>query len=216
METNKNHTLVIGITGGIGSGKTTVAKIIADNGFIVISTDDKAKELMTDNLEVMKKIIEVFGGEVYLPDGSLNSPFLSSMVFGTDKNSKRNLEKLNSIVHPPVIDFMIEEVKRLEEAGEPFVFIESALIFEAGLEEGFDYIIVVDADEEYSVERVSEKTGMSPEEVRMRIEMQMSRDEKKGLADFVIENNGTEVELASSVKSLINIIKYLKPPEISE
>jgi dephospho-CoA kinase len=213
MKNSESATIVIGITGGIGSGKTTVSKIIAEEGYIVISTDDKAKEMMTDNFEVMKKIIDEFGVEAYLPDGSLNSAFLSNLVFGADEVSARNLEKLNAIVHPPVIDFMIEEVKKYEEVGEPLVFIESALIYEAGLDEGFDYIIVVDTDEEFSVGRVAERTGMTHDEVKMRISMQMPREEKKRLADFAIENNGTHDEIVQSVKSLLNIIKYLKPPE---
>ena len=210
MEETQSNTLVIGITGGIGCGKTTVTQFISELGYIVISTDEKAKELMVTDEIVKNKIIQAFGSDSYNSKGTLNSKYISDLVFGkTDEHTKR-LAQLNSIVHPPVIDYMIEEVQKYEEKGEPLVFIESALIYEAELEEGFDYIIVVDSTEENAIQRIIHRTGMTDELTRLRMKQQISQQEKKQLADFVIENNGTIDELKNAVKSLMNIVKNLK------
>ncbi|OGU11103.1 MAG: dephospho-CoA kinase [Ignavibacteria bacterium GWB2_35_12] len=210
MEVIQEGTLVIGITGGIGCGKTTVSHFISELGYIVISTDEKAKELMVTDFNIKNKIFRAFGSESYNSDGSLNSQYISDLVFGkTDEHTKR-LSQLNSIVHPPVIDYMIEEVQKYEEKGEPLVFIESALIYEAELEEGFDYVIVVDSTEENAIQRITQRTGMTEEIARIRMKQQISQQEKKQLADFVIENNGTVDELKQSVKTLMNIVKNLK------
>ncbi|TAL67222.1 MAG: dephospho-CoA kinase [Bacteroidetes bacterium] len=204
-------TLVIGITGGIGCGKTTVSQFISELGYKVISTDEKAKELMVSDYSVKNKILRAFGSESYNSDGSLNSQYISDLVFSKTGEHKKNLALLNSIVHPPVIDFMIEEVKKYEEKGVPILFIESALIYEAELEEGFDFVIVVDSTDENAIQRVILRTGMSREDVLLRMKQQISQQEKKQLADFVIENNGTIEELKNAVKTLMNIVKNLKP-----
>lgn len=209
MEETQSNTIVIGITGGIGCGKTTVSQFISELGFIVISTDEKAKELMVTDENIKNKIIQSFGTDSYNSDDSLNSKYISDLVFGkTDEYSKR-LTQLNSIVHPPVIDYMIEVVQKYEENGEPLVFIESALIYEAELEEGFDYIIVVDSTEENAIQRVIERTGMTEELARLRIKQQISQQEKTSLADFIIENNGTIDDLKKAVTTLMNIIRNL-------
>ena len=109
--------LVIGITGGIGSGKSSVAKIIQEAGYKVISTDDKAKEIMVTDLNVKQKLIEAFGDESFLFDGTLNKSYISSQVFGETEIHQKNLIKLNSITHPTVIEFMINQVKFAEEIG---------------------------------------------------------------------------------------------------
>ena len=210
MQSEEEHnTIVIGITGGIGSGKSSVSKIIAELGYPVILTDDKAKEIMVSDDAVKSKLIMEFGSEAYLPGRKLNNEYLAGLVFGPSKTHKKALEKLNSIVHPPVIDYMMEEVEKYEIAGVPMVFVESALIYEAGLEEGFDYIIDVFANEENTINRAMIRSGMTREQVTARMDEQISPDEKKKLADFVIENNGTVDELKKSVEFLIEILKML-------
>ncbi|MCL5990795.1 MAG: dephospho-CoA kinase [Bacteroidetes bacterium] len=210
MDETQVGTIVIGITGGIGCGKTTVTNFISELGYIVISTDEKAKELMVSDFNIKNKIFRAFGSESYNSDGSLNSQFISDLVFGKTSEHKKNLALLNSIVHPPVIDYIIEEVQKYEEKGEPLVFIESALIYEAELEEGFDYVIVVDSREENAIKRITKRTGMTEELARLRMKLQNSQQEKTSLADFVIENNGTIEDLKKSVTTLMNILKNLK------
>ena len=105
---------------------------------------------------------------------------------------------------------MSRGLQKYEEKGEPLVFIESALIYEAELEEGFDYVIVVDSREENAIKRITKRTGMTEELARLRMKLQNSQQEKTSLADFVIENNGTIEDLKKSVTTLMNILKNLK------
>ncbi len=204
-----DKSIVVSITGGIGSGKTTVANIIRDMGFVVISSDDNAKYLMNSNDEIKNKLVNLFGKEVYSVDGKLNSKYLSQKVFGESEEHQNNLQKLNQIVHPYVIDTLIQEVAKYENKGEKFIFVESALTYEAGLEEGFDYIIVVDADEEIAINRVMHRTGLSKQEILYRNKNQISRQRKKEVADFVIDNNSSLENLSKSTKLIIDIITQI-------
>jgi dephospho-CoA kinase len=201
--------VVVGITGGIGSGKSTAADIIKKEGYNVVSTDDMAKELMVGNQDLKKKLVKEFGEDIYNGNGQLNRSLLASRVFGETAAHKKSLNTLNSIVHPFVIDEMIEIVKDYEEKGEDLLFIESALIYEAELEEGFDYIIVVDTPDDLAVGRASQKSGTSPEKIRHRMNEQMSRQEKSRNADFVIDNSGSINELKKAVDLILSIIKSL-------
>ncbi len=207
------NTLLIGITGGIGSGKTTVAEIIKKRGYKVINTDDLAKNIMTKDKDAVKKIKSEFGEDVYNQDGSLNSEKLSERVFGESEAHKAALNKLNSIVHPKVIDKKIEMVEKMMQRCESLIFIESALIFEAGLEEGYDYIIVVYADEDIRINRTKQRTGMSEQEIRWRMEEQISLEKKRELADFVVENNGDLDDLDNSLDFVLGIVEDMVDDE---
>jgi dephospho-CoA kinase len=197
---------VVAITGSIGSGKSTVAEYIKSKGFPVINTDDKAKELMVTDQKVIKAIKKEFGDDIYSDKGELNKQKLADLVFGEDKESQERLARLNALVHPAVIDFMIAEVRRLEEEGEALVFVESALVFEAQLEEGFDYIIAVYLDEETSIKRAAVRLGQPEEAIRKRMANQISPESKKGHADFVIDNSGTKEDAEKSVDFLLTIL----------
>jgi dephospho-CoA kinase len=203
---NEMKSLIIGITGCIGSGKSAVRKIIQDAGFVCLSTDDIAKELMNNSIELKNKLIDCFGSNIYIQGVNINKELLASIVFGNSKESHESLLKLNQIVHPYVIDRMIEETDKLVEEGCPVIFIESALIFEAGLEDGFDYIIVVDSNEDIAIVRVMKRTGQTKEQILNRMNEQISREEKRKFADFLIENNGTINDLKKSVEFVLNIL----------
>ncbi len=208
MEENRKKTLCIGITGGFASGKTSAAKIIEEQGYPVIYTDELAKTLMMNNEKIKKRIINKFGAQVYNADGSLNTIFLADMVFGRSEESHKNLQRLNVIVHPAVIDEMMTQVAHYEKIGEPLVFVESALIYEMGLDEGFDYVISVYSDEEIIIKRAAER-GFTSEQVKQRNAEQISPKQKSAWAEFSINNNGTLEELRRSTLSLLNIIKEL-------
>ncbi len=203
---------VIAITGGIGSGKTTVSAIIRDSGYIVLDTDAMAKDLMGSNDELKESLQREFGEEIY-EKGSLNREFLASIVFGSEKDSEEKLDKLNQIVHPFVIEEMYNRCEELAEEGEDLIFIESALIYEAGLEDGFDYVVVVDASEELCLERVMKRSSMSSEQIKNRIDSQFSVEHKKSQADFVIDNSGSLEKLRSSVEFVLSVLEELPPRE---
>jgi dephospho-CoA kinase len=211
-----NDMLVIAITGGIGSGKSVAAGIISEAGYPVINTDDRAKELMVEDDKVREKLIAEFGDYIYNDDGTLNKSFLASKVFGDSSKSRRALDRLNRIVHPAVIDDMIEKLDRLHEERQRMVFVESALVFESGINEGFDYIIVIDAPEEIRLDRIEQRGGISREDARSRMEDQMSTEEKIRRADFTIDNSGSMDDLRSAVNSLLEILKNLPPKDFSE
>ncbi len=199
--------LIIGITGGIGSGKTSAAKYIESLGYPVIYTDMLAKKVMNSDENVINEIKRAFGNDVYLDSGELNSAKLSNIVFDINAQNNEKLTKLNRIVHPPTIDLMMKEIEVFLEEGSELVFVESALIYEAGLEDGFDYVIVIDADEEVRIERTSERLKLSSEEIRRRNSQQISTTMKKNMADFVIENNGDVEQLYKNIDFVLSIIK---------
>lgn len=197
---------VIAITGGIGSGKSSIAHHYANKGYPVIYTDILAKEIMMHDNNVMEKLIETFGESIYSEGKILNSNYLSKITFG-EEGSKENIQKLNQIVHPVVIEKMMYEIELLVEAGHEIIFVESALIYEAGLDEGFDYIIVVDADEDKRFLWSQKNMKLSEYEFRKRNSEQISTEVKKNLADFVIENKGNISEMLNSADFILELVK---------
>jgi dephospho-CoA kinase len=200
---------IIGITGGIGSGKSIFAETIREQGFTVIDTDSIAKDLMNNDEIVRKKLIEAIGKETYDPENGLNKEFLAKKVFNGDDDSKENLQKLNSIVHPAVIDQKIKIIEELAEKGEEIIFIESALIFEAGLQDGYDYVINISADKEIRKKRLQANRKMTDKQIEQRMNEQLSDEEKIRLADFNIKNNGEIEELKKSADFILSLIDSL-------
>ncbi len=181
---NPKLPLRVGVTGGIGSGKTTVCRIFESLGVPVYYADDRAKAIMTENKTVVKKITELFGSQAYLADGTLNRSFIAGIVF----HDKKMLESLNAIVHPAVF----EEGERWneEQTGAPYTIKEAALLFESGGYKKLDKVITVFAPQELRIGRVMKRDGVSEEAVLARIKNQMADEEKIKLADFVIYNDG--------------------------
>jgi dephospho-CoA kinase len=203
----ENNVKIIGITGGIGSGKSTISKFIEERGFIVINSDSKAKSLYIENQDLKSELIKEFGQQFYLPDGNINKSFIENIIFGEDDESKIKLNKLNRLVHPLVIQSNIDEIDQLVEDGEKTIFVESALIFEIGMEDAYDYIISVYANPEIALKRAISRTGASKEQIEKRIKSQLSPEEKKKKADFVINNNGTLEELKKATNFIIDLIE---------
>jgi len=199
--------VLVGITGGIGSGKTTAAKYIEQLGYPVIYTDYLAKVVMNTNENVKLALINEFGNEIYNDNGEINAAKLSEIVFDINSEDNVKLTRLNQIVHPPTIELMMEEIEKLLEKGEKLIFVESALIYEAGLEDGFDYIVVIDADEKKRIERTAKRLKLSDEKIRKRDCQQFSTEYKRNMADFVIENNGDIDQLYKSIDFILNLIR---------
>ncbi len=202
--------LVIGLTGNIGSGKTEVAKIFEQLGAKVYYADPIAKSLMVSNSFIREEIIEAFGKESYSADGSLNRPYIAKQVF----SDPEKLDLLNSIVHPEVIKEMQSiidaEEKRMEHE---LIIIEAALIFEAGIELMFDYVIMVRADEKMCIDRIRKRDGLSIDEIKNRMNSQIDSKKKEAESDFVINNNSTLEVLKDRCKFLYVILKNLEREE---
>ncbi len=184
----------VGITGGIGSGKTTVCRIFETLRVPVYYADNRAKELMTSNAELKENLKEAFGEGVYDKDGSLNRLWLASQVFGDNQK----LELLNSLVHPVVGQDAIEwQEKHKEEA---YTIKEAALLFEAGTNASLDKIIVVTAPETTRITRVMVRDKVEETDVRQRMDRQWPQDQKVALADYVINNDGKEALIPQVLK----------------
>jgi dephospho-CoA kinase len=200
---------VIGITGGIGTGKSSVSTLLRERGWTVYASDDTAKEIMDSDPEVRKRIAEALGQDVLTPAGDLDRKVMAERVFGETPEHRKRLEALNAIVHPLVLERHMDVLTQHAEEDTPIVAIESALLFEVGLEEGFDYVVVVDADPEECVRRVTSSRGLTPDQVRARMAEQMPMSEKRADADFVIENNGTHEALRKTVNAVATILETL-------
>lgn len=212
----EQKTVVIGITGGIGAGKSEVAKIIREKGYVVLSSDEIAKDLMANDDNLKTNLKNLFGDEVYDKSGSLNKSFLASKIFGNSEIHKDNLNRMNALVHPRVIQELINKAEYYSQQGEEMIFNESALIFEAGLDEGYDAIIVVDAPEELRIGRVMKSRRMSKDEILERMDEQISQHEKKKAADFVIDNSGDINQLQQSVEFILQVAKAIEPKDFTK
>ena len=192
----------VGLTGGIGSGKSTVSKILISKGFSVYNSDNRAKWLMNNNDNLKSNIISIFGNKAYLK-GSLNRKYLSAKVF----NDSLKLKALNNLVHPLVaIDF---KNWLLHQKSKDFVFKEAAILIESGAYKEMDKIIVLSCPENIRLERVLKRDGNSPELVKKRMQNQISETEKINHADFVVKNNGSESDLVLEVEFVISELKNL-------
>ena len=192
----------VGLTGGIGSGKSTVSKILISKGFTVYNSDNRAKWLMNNNDNLKSNIISIFGNKAYLK-GSLNRKYLSAKVF----NDSLKLKALNNLVHPLVaIDF---KNWLLHQKSKDFVFKEAAILIESGAYKEMDKIIVLSCPENIRLERVLKRDGNSPELVKKRMQNQISETEKINHADFVVKNNGSKSDLVLEVELVISELKNL-------
>jgi dephospho-CoA kinase len=170
----------VGICGTIGSGKSTVCHIFEDMGIPVYFADDRAKMLMCSSTGLMQQICEAFGRECY-NDGVLDRRYLASQIFGDD--SKRLL--LNSIVHPAVCRDFVLWAERQKAA---YVIVESAILFESGLDKVVDKTVAVVVPEQIALERAAARDGVDIEAVRARMAVQMNVEQLSAKADFIIEN----------------------------
>ncbi|MBU0558810.1 MAG: dephospho-CoA kinase [Bacteroidetes bacterium] len=195
--------LKIALTGGIGSGKSELSKILITKKYIVLDADKIAKEILYNDADVRKKVIQKFGDDSY-SEHTPNIKYLAENVF---KNHAR-VKQINKIIHPPTTK-IIE--RRMNEAliENDLVFVESALIFEAGLEDLFDFTILVTADDEARIKRVVKRENITEEEVLERMDHQLPQKEKKGLADFIIDNNSTLIELENKANFVLSIINSI-------
>ncbi|MDI1355607.1 MAG: dephospho-CoA kinase [bacterium] len=184
--------MTIGLTGGIGSGKSVVSKLLEIMGCAVFNSDEAAKDIYL-NADVKEKVIALLGADSYNEKGGIERRVISSKIF----NDTLLLHQLNGIIHPAVK----EKMRQFAELHAGKIIVkETALLFETHLDKEVDKIIVVTADEEQRVKRVMERDGLSEADVLLRIKKQLPQEEKVERADFVITNNEKELLIPQVVK----------------
>lgn len=193
--------LKIAITGNIGSGKSVFSNFVEEAGFKVINADELSKRIMENDSDVKKKIIQSFGKESY-KNNKPDKKYLSEIVF----DNPENLARLEAILHPAVIqksvELMDENLKRND-----MIFLEAALIYEANMEDLFDYVILITADREVRFKRKQNSENYSEEQFTKRENMQIPQDEKRKRADFIFENNQDLNALKQKVELLFILLK---------
>jgi dephospho-CoA kinase len=192
--------ITIGITGIIGSGKTTVSSLLKQKGLAIIDLDGLAREAIT--LKEVQKDITTGLGEEFVKDGRVVVEKLRDLVFV----DKTKLEKLESIVHPRILEGMQKEIDALKGKKVKTVIIDGPLLYEKGLHKSLNKIIVVSAGMDKIKERLK-KRGLSEEDIERRIALQIPLKEKEKVADFVMSNNGTEDDLEKETEGLWRRIK---------
>lgn len=193
-------TLKIGITGGIGTGKSFVSKVFKTMGIPFYDADLEAKLIMVKDPLVRQALIAAFGAETYFEDGSLNRNHLSRQVF----NNTERLEVLNNIVHPAVIQAGVEWSNK--QIG-PYSLKEAALLFESGSYHNLDYTILVTAPVELRIQRVMNRDNVTRDDVLIRIQKQMPEEEKLKYADFIIHNDESKPLLPQITKIHETLLK---------
>ena len=188
----------IGLTGGIGSGKSTVSRILVNHGIPVYNSDYKAKLLMDSSIELKEMIINHFGMNSYL-NNRLNKNYISNIIF----NDHLELHKINSMVHPFVFNDFNKWKKNLISK---YVIFESAIIFETGSYKQNDFNILVITDIKERIKRVVKRDGVNEKDVRIRINNQWSDDKKIPLSDYIFNNN---ISLNENKKNVIKMIKVI-------
>lgn len=190
--------LRVGLTGGLGSGKSTVARMLGERGAYILNADEMGRALMQPGTAVFSQIVEKFGSEVVAPDGSLDRAALGRLAFQGGR-----VEELNAIVHPATIAQQAAEIARIAKTNPgAIVVIESALIFESkhGDLSRFDKLVLVTAPDALKIARFTVRTGLSEDEARQRLARQIPDAEKIGCVDYVLPNDGSLAELAIQVQ----------------
>lgn len=190
----------VGLTGGIGSGKTTVSNFLLDYGIPVYNSDSKGKTLMNTNLELKNNIVSIFGERVY-DNGILNTNLLSNIVF----NDSTKIEQLNNLVHPKVAQDFNQWVGKNN--NKPILVKEAAILIESGAYLNMDKIILVVSEKSTRINRVSKRDNFDLESIEKRINLQLKDNEKIKYADYIIENNSSLEHLKLEVLKVVNKIR---------
>ncbi|MBS1270882.1 MAG: Dephospho-CoA kinase [Candidatus Marinimicrobia bacterium] len=188
--------LVVGVTGGIGSGKSTVSEMFAEKGAYIFDADTVAKEMIDTNEELQQELIDEFMDDII----DENSNIVKSKLARIGFSNQANQEMLNAIIHPYVFQANDAQVEAARERGDTDLYIlDAPLLFESGLDLHTDYTVLVYTRMKLRLERAKKRGNLSHDEITRRMDLQMPEEEKVELADFVIDNNGTEEELRAEV-----------------
>lgn len=193
-------TKLIGLTGGIATGKSTVSTLLRLSGYPVIDADQLVRQLQTAHSKGLERLTAVFGSGILNADQTLNRQALGSLVF----SDQTKLAKLNMVMQPLIRDEIWRQVKNYQKQQIPYVILDAPLLFEENYADECDLVVVVATDHQIQVQRLMKRNGYSQAEAEQRIDSQMPLAEKKRLADIVIDNNGSKEELKCQVAGLID------------
>jgi dephospho-CoA kinase len=196
-------TRVIGLTGGMGSGKSTVSQLLAEFGAVVIDADKVGHEAYQHETKTWQELVAAFGEQIVAADGSIDRKKLGAIVFG----SPEQLVRLNRIVHPRMFEMMQERIQQYRQQSVKVVVLDAAILFEANWTPLVEEVWVVVASEAAVVARARARTGLPEEQIRSRLRSQMPVEDKIKRADVVIRNEGTVEDLRKQVEGLWARIK---------
>ena len=193
--------LKVGLTGGIGSGKSTASNYLRTLGAYVFDADKEAKDLIDTNDTVQHELISEFGTDIINIGGQVDKKKLSRVAFQDDDHQ----ERLNAVVHPHVYDLIDTSYKKAMNDNKSNIFIvDAALVYESGLDSHLDYVIVVTAQLKFRMERSLSRNTLTREEILKRMDFQWPEDEKVNASDFVIHNDTSERDLQSKLKEILS------------
>lgn len=198
--------LKIGLTGSIGTGKSTVSKLLRERGIAVIDADLLAREIVKKGQECLNDLKNVFGNQVLTIDGELDRKKLGQIVFSDDSK----LELLNSVTHPHIRRRMKAQMNELESKNNKVIVLDIPLLFEAKMEDLVDIILVVFAKEEIQIKRITERDNCTQEEAMRIIKTQISQQDKISKSDYTIDNSGTIEELKEKLNGFLEKIEENK------
>ena len=188
----KKKAFLLGITGGIGSGQSTIANFLRDKKVYIIDADQKGRDVLVQYPDILPQLRLAFGNKIFNPNGDLNRRKLARLAF----SSNQMLEKLNRIIHPRMIELIISDFEEARNSGKYlFVGIDVALLYEIQMEQLFDKIICIDAPLKDRVQRVQKRNDLTREEILERISNQLPLEDKVSWSDFAIVNDGDLVQL---------------------
>ncbi|MCI0449341.1 MAG: dephospho-CoA kinase [Chlorobi bacterium] len=198
----QNNKLLVGITGGIGSGKTLACRFFEKLGFNVLYADEIARRLYKTNSILKYKLVSEFGGSILDEKGNISGVDSRKIIF----SSKKNIKRVNKIVHP----FAIREIDKLiKKINDKVILIETAILFESGYYKRVDYTILIFSDKESRIERVRRRDTVTRYEIERLMNLQMNEKEKLNKADFIIKNNSSVKNLEMNIRTFSKILRNL-------
>jgi len=204
VNVKKHKTIIIGVTGGFGTGKSTIAGMFKTFGAEVLDADTIARKTLKKGTISYQRIARMFGSCILDKFGRIDRAKLAQIVF----RNRKSLDKLCNIVHPVVIDKISKSIKKISNSRSvPAVVIDAPLLIEAGLHNIADYLIVAKTSQSTQIKRAMKKTGLSAGEIKYRIRNQMPLSKKIMMADFVIDNEGSKSDTQKTVKKMWEELK---------
>lgn len=195
-QSTRHLCFLAGLTGGIGSGKSTVARFFANAGWPTLDTDALAHQLLdAPHASLAQHLVETFGPAILTVTGAVDRAHLSQLVFASPVRKQR----LEGLMHPAIERLMHQHLQQLASQGHGKCLVEIPLLVEAGWQDKVDFVIVVEAPEEAQVDRASRRLDISPDQVRARIQAQTSPQERRAVANFVVSNSGSVQDLEQSL-----------------